>query len=180
MSKKEKILLWAGIGLVSLLVLTFIIRAMFFTFIDNYEFGYRFDARSGELHPLINEDGSLKQGYVFSYPFVERVHTIEMRPMQVCINANSRVLNCKLVEFNPKGFETFIAWHGRGDYSQINLKDILKSYTYDPSSRNYSFLTIKKELKNEDVDYSLENIGEGDENYGTIVKSDSTNNHTNN
>jgi hypothetical protein len=76
--------------------------------------------------------------------------------MQVCINANSRVLNCKLVEFNPEGFETFIAWHGRGNYRQMNLEDILMSYAYDPSNKKYNFLTIKKELKNEDVDYSLE------------------------
>jgi hypothetical protein len=167
MSRAQKIWLGVGIGFVSLLFIALLIRAMFFTFIDNYEFGYRFDARSGELHPLINSDGTLKQGYVFSYPFVEKIHTIEMRPMQVCINANSRVLNCKLVEFNPEGFETFIAWHGRGDYSQMNLKDILMSYAYDPSNKKYNFLTIKKELKNEDVDYSLELVDNDDLN---IVK----------
>jgi hypothetical protein len=156
MSRTQRI--WIGVGIVftSIFIIALLIRGMFFTFIDNYEFGYRFDARSGELHPLINKDGILKQGYIFSYPFVEKIHTIEMRPMQVCINANSRVLNCKLVEFNPEGFETFIAWHGRGDYSQESLKDILKSYAYDPSNKKYNFLTIKKELKNEDVDYSLE------------------------
>ena len=156
MNRTQKIWLGIGIGIASILFIALLIRAMFFNFIDNYEFGYRFDARSGELHPLINKDGTLKQGYIFSYPFVEKIHTIEMRPMQVCINANSRVLNCKLVEFNPEGFETFIAWHGRGDYSQMNLKDILMSYAYDPSNKKYNFLTIKKELKNEDVDYSLE------------------------
>jgi hypothetical protein len=156
MSKTEKFWLGIGITSASIIIVALLIRVLFFNFIDNYEFGYRFDARSGELHPLINEDGTLKQGYIFSYPFIEKIHTIEMRPMQVCINANSRVLNCKLVEFNPEGFETFIAWHGRGDYTQMNLKDILMSYAYDPSNKNYDFLTIKKELKNEDVDYSVE------------------------
>lgn len=177
MNRTQKTWLGIGIGFTTLIILALIIRGMFFTFIDNYEFGYRFDTRTGELHPLINKDGSLRQGYIFSYPFVEKVHTIEMRPMQVCINANSRVLNCKLVEFNPEGFETFIAWHGRGDYSQANLKDILMSYAYDPSNKEYSFLSIKKELKNEDVEYSLELDVKSKNN---INKSDSTDNNINN
>jgi len=70
--------------------------------------------------------------------------------MQVTINANNRVLNAKLVQFNPKGFKTFVAWHGNGNYTQLTLNDILMSYAYDPSNKNYDFLTIKKELKNED------------------------------
>jgi hypothetical protein len=67
--------------------------------------------------------------------------------MQVTINANNRVLNAKLVQFNPKGFKTFIAWHGNSNYEQINLKDILMSYAYDPTNKSYDFLTILKELK---------------------------------
>lgn len=158
MTRTEKI--WAGIGIAiaSLLLIALIIRGAFFTFIDNYEFGYHFDARTGVMKPLLKKDGSLKQGYIFSYPFVEKVHTIEMRPMQVCINANSRVLNCKLVEFNPEGFETFIAWHGRGDYTKENLRDILMSYAYDPSNKEYTFLTIKKELENIDVENSMNDV----------------------
>jgi hypothetical protein len=31
-------------------------------------------------------------------------------------------LNAKLVQFNPKGFKTFIAWHGNSNYEQINQK----------------------------------------------------------
>ena len=38
--------------------------------------------------------------------------------------------------------------HGNANYSQENLKDILMSYAYDDSS-NFNFLTILKELKNE-------------------------------
>jgi hypothetical protein len=41
------------------------------------------------------------------------------------------------------------------------------SYAYDPSNKKYNFLTIKKELKNEDVDYSLELVDNDDLN---IVK----------
>jgi hypothetical protein len=44
-----------------------------------------------------------------------------------------------------------VAWHGNNDYTQEGLKDILMSYAYDPSNKTYDFLTIKKELKNEDT-----------------------------
>jgi hypothetical protein len=42
--------------------------------------------------------------------------------MQVTINANNRVLNAKLVQFNPKGFKTFII--GMVTVIMINLKKI--------------------------------------------------------
>lgn len=79
-----------------------------------------------------------------------------MRPMQVCINANNRVLNCKLVQFDTTGFDTFIKWHGVGDYKVNNpkvtgdLSDILMSYAYDPSRENIPFLKVIKELKNDE------------------------------
>lgn len=133
-----------------LLFIALLVRGIFFTFIDNYEFGYKFDAQTGELYPLKNKDGSLRQGYIFAWPIVNRLHTIDMRPQQICINANSRVLNCKLVQFNPDGFETFVAWHGRESYSNMKLENILKSYAYDPSNKSYPFLDVLKELKNED------------------------------
>lgn len=149
---------WITTGIIatSLILIGVIVRATFFTFVDNYEFAYEFNMSTGKIKPLIGQDGEPQHGYFSVVPFYRVVHTIDMRPMQVCINANSRVLNCKLVEFDPKGLETFIAWHGRGDYSGSQLEDILKSYAYDPSNKNYSFMKIKKELKNEDVEYSLE------------------------
>jgi hypothetical protein len=142
-----------GIVILVTILVGVLYRALFLNFVDNYEFGYMFDARKGELYPLVEADGSPKQGYIFSWPIVQSVHTIDTRPMQVCINANSRVLNCKLVQFDPSGLKTFVSWHGRGDYSvHGGLKDIMLSYAYDPSSQKYPFLKILKELKNQDVD----------------------------
>ena len=119
---------------------------------DNYEFAYRFDALTGNVEALKNKDGSPRHGYVFAIPFIENIHTIDMRPMQVCISSNSRVLNCKLVNFDSKGYELFIKWHGRDDYSKEKLESILMSYAYDPSQSSYPFLKIQKELKNQDTD----------------------------
>lgn len=144
-----------GIALASLLILTLLVvgvtRAAFYDFVENYEMAYMFDKAKGEINILQDENGKLRSGYVFSYPIINSIHKIDLRPMQVCINANSRVLNCKLVEFNPDGFSTFIEWHGRGDYSKYTLEEILKSYAYDNSPNSYPFLTIKKELKGENV-----------------------------
>jgi hypothetical protein len=156
MTRTQKILLGIGIGLVSILFISLLFRGVFFTFIDNTEYGYKFDAISGEIVELVNPDGTPKQGYIFAWPIVERVHTIDMRPMQVCINANSRVLNCKLVEFDPKGFKTLISWHGRQDYSGLMFEQIMMSYAYDPSSKSYPFLKISKELKNENINETID------------------------
>jgi hypothetical protein len=156
MTRTQKILLGIGIGLVSILFISLLFRGVFFTFIDNTEYGYKFDAISGEIVELVNPDGTPKQGYIFAWPIVERVHTIDVRPMQVCINANSRVLNCKLVEFDPKGFKTLISWHGRQDYSGLMFEQIMMSYAYDPSSKSYPFLKISKELKNENINETID------------------------
>lgn len=152
-------LIIAGIALGVTLLGGLLFRGLFLDYVDNYEFGYMFDARTGDLYPLLEPDGSPKQGYIFSWPIVQSVHTIDTRPMQVCINANSRVLNCKLVQFDPKGLMTFVSWHGRGDYKISSnstysgtLNDIMLSYAYDPSNQNYPFLKILKELKNQDIE----------------------------
>src|SRR3989344_302406 len=107
---------------------------------DNYEIGYQFDSRDGKI-TVLNESG-----YYVTPPLVISVHKIDMRPMQVCINANQRVLNCKLVQFDPSGIELFLSWHGRDNYPGPGqggtsiFSEILKSYAYDGSGKNYPFL----------------------------------------
>lgn len=118
-------------------------RVLLVNFVDSYEIGYKFDSRTGKIEIL------QETGYYVTPPFVVSIHTVDLRPMQVCINANARVLNCKLVKFDKAGLETFIAWHGRDDYvggnsgingSGTNLTEILKSYAFDGSGRAYPFL----------------------------------------
>ncbi len=140
-------------------------RAMFFTFVDNYQFGYVYDYWNGSQYPVNHN------GYVFSPFYLRKVHTIDQRPMQVCISTIQRVLNCKLVHFDPmakdpetglSGWELFIKWHGRDDYegpgtsmyaptNNTLFQAILTNYAYDGTGKPYAFLVIEKELKGDTV-----------------------------
>lgn len=120
--------------------------ANFYAFVDNYEVGYRFDRRTGQVE-ILN-----RTGWHQKTPFLVSIGTVDTRPMQVCINANARVLNCKLVRFNPDGMQLFLEWHGRNWYDSASLPEILRSYAFDGTARNYPFLTVLRELKNEEVD----------------------------
>lgn len=127
-----------------LIVSVIFFRGCCVTEVDSYEVGYRYDLRTGQINRVAHT------GYVVHAPLVVEVHTVDLRPMQVCINANSRVLNCKLVQFDPVGLELFLSWHGRKDYSGGDggtLNAILMSYAYEGSGRNYPFLRIIRELK---------------------------------
>jgi hypothetical protein len=143
---------WTILGgsVVFLFLVAVVVRLSCFGYVENYELGYKFDTKSGKTTILTNSDGTFKNGYIYENPLV-LIYTIDLRPMQVSINANNRVLNAKLVQFNPKGFKTFVAWHGNSNYGQENLKDILMSYAYDDSSKDFNFLTILKELKNDNI-----------------------------
>lgn len=132
-------------GIVAVVVvLAVLFRTFCIEFIDNYQIGYKFDGRDGILTTYT------ETGYVVNPPYLVEVHTVDLRPMQVCINANQRVLNCKLVQFNKEGLDLFLSWHGRKTYEGQNLNEILKSYAYDGIGKNYPFLTIIRELKPEE------------------------------
>lgn len=158
-------------AIVFLLIGLALFRIILVNFVDNYEMAYKFDARTGQTTILTTTDPMTKKqvydhGYFVTWPFVVKVHTVDMRPMQVCINANARVLNCKLVQFNLAGIDTFLAWHGRDDYEgpgnasangsgnssgSTPFSEILKSYAYDGSGRSYPFMTVLRELKPEET-----------------------------
>lgn len=146
---------------VGLLLSVLFFRFGFYTFVENYELAYKFDKVTGKIEVLTNKDGSFKQGYLYSPPFIVSIHTVDMRPVQVCLtddftstsspSSGSRVLNCKLVKFEKVGLLQFIEWHGRGDFSKYDLQTLLKIYAYDQSPSDYRFLTILKELKDENI-----------------------------
>lgn len=121
---------WYKVAIVvgSLLVLTLLFRVICVYFVDNYELGYSYNKTSGEITELS------RTGYFIVNPITTVIHTIDLRPMQVRIEANNRVLNAKLVQFDVRGFDQFISLHGRGDYNNtydISLSNILMCYAYE-------------------------------------------------
>lgn len=120
------------------------IRGLFFTFIDSHEIAYEYNKTTGDIRTFD------RTGYFFVTPFVTSVHGIDARPMQVRIEANSRVLNAKLVRFsrNKEGVIQFVQMHGRDDYDQQKLSDILKSYAYENyMGDGYSQEALEKKYK---------------------------------
>lgn len=145
--------------------------------VDYHEFAYRWDLLDGgKVTPItrIGDDGKPldRSGYVITWPIITKVHTIDLRPMQVCISAIQRVLNCKLVQFTPTGigvdddgkstdgFRLLLKWHGRANYTNDGgtrenptiFNQILMAYAYEGSGHHYPFLRIIRELKPEEVE----------------------------
>jgi len=113
-------------------------RIFWVTFVDNYELAFSYDKLTGQI-ALVN-----RTGWIVRTPFVYNVHAIDLRPYQVTISANARILNAKLVRFNPQGLATFVEWHGRdaGDDTD-NMLEILKCYAFDrDEGRDCPFLTV--------------------------------------
>lgn len=139
--RMEKMLWILGGIIVIVLLLAGLFRWWCVDFVDNYQLGYKFDRRSGEITRLE------QSGYVVTPPILVQVHTLDLRPNQVCMNANTRVLNCKLVQFDTKGFDTFIQWHGRGA-GEKDIYEILKSYAFNVNEgRDCPFLTILDDMR---------------------------------
>lgn len=123
-----------GVGLVGL----FLWYQIFVAFVDNYEYGFTYDKFTGKIEHIEHT------GWVVRNPWHYSVHTVDIRPYQVSISANSRILNAKLVRFNPAGLETFVEWHGRAAGDETSgMLEILKCYAFDrDEGRDCPFLTV--------------------------------------
>jgi hypothetical protein len=154
----RKIGFWGklGIGVAAIVVLTIFGFIVFWIgwveFVDNYKLGFTFNRFSGEIKPLE------RTGYFILTPYKYAVHSIDLRPYQISITANfgqntspgvaSRVLNAKLVKFEPAGLQTFVAWHGRNAGDRLhNLTEIMKCYAFDKEEgKDCPFITVLSEI----------------------------------
>lgn len=142
-------------ALVLALIGLIVLRIFFLSFVDKHELGYSYNKVTGEIQKLD------RTGYFLFPPWFYSVHSIDLRPMQLQIVANAfghtgasidvvnqRVLNAKLVRFNPDGLETFIQWHGRnaGD-NRRELSEILRCYAFNMADgKDCPFLTVDRQL----------------------------------
>ncbi|MEK7147755.1 MAG: hypothetical protein AAB758_00495 [Patescibacteria group bacterium] len=140
----------AGVLIALSLIGFWIWYANWVTNITKNEIGYVFNRDNGQVEML--EHG----GWVVRSPIWYDVYKIDRRPNQVCMNANSRVLNCKLVKFNPQGFDTFIEWHGPSAGQGGAIYEILKSYAFNVNEgRDCPFLTITDDMRRKDAQQAL-------------------------
>ncbi len=142
MSRNQGILALLGCSLVVGIIGFFVWYGFWVHFVENYEYGFVYNKFDGKIEPIPHT------GWVVRTPWYYDVHKIDMRPYQVSISANQRVLNAKLVRFNPQGISTFVEWHGRAAGDDVdNLKEILKCYAFDrDDGRDCPFLTVMSVL----------------------------------
>ncbi len=130
----------------AIVVLALIASGVFFNAcvknVEKHELGFIFNRFTGQITVLE------KSGWVVIVPLRDSLHTKDLRPYQVQISANERILNAKLVRFDPEGLETFIAWHGRNAGEDIeDLKEILKCYAFDAADgADCPFLEVVSEI----------------------------------
>jgi hypothetical protein len=139
---------WAGFGILCFVTLVglLVFRVVWVTFVDNYEMGFTYDNFSGKIERIEST------GWIVRNPIKYSVHHLDLRPYQVTITANTsvqnRILNAKLVRFNPNGLDKFVEWHGRsGGDEHSNMLEILKCYAFDrDDGKDCPFLTVVSEL----------------------------------
>lgn len=112
----------------------------------------------GVAYDSINGQVSVQRnpGWYVTHPFVQ-VASVETRPFQVCINAGARILNCKLIRFNPDGATEFVKlqgfhyWNGPSNCNSnpgcqsSEFGRIMMGYAY--AEQPYPFLEILEEIK---------------------------------
>ncbi len=155
-SSAKPLLVVIALSLVVVALICLVTWRMFWvTKVDNYELAFNYNWLSGQIERFE------RTGWVTRTPIINSVHTIDLRPYQISITADiqrnidgrqsnlgARVLNAKLVRFNPEGLNKFIEWHGRGAGDKTSeMLEILKAYAFNASGgKDCPFLTIVDEL----------------------------------
>ena len=113
--------------------------------VDRHEFGFVYDEWNGKI---VENDC---RGWIMRPWPKYSTYTKDCRPYQVQVTADThigkRVLNAKLVRFNPKGIETFIAWHSKdAGTTTSELLEILKCYAFAPDGgKSCPFIEVLNE-----------------------------------
>ena len=115
--------------------------------VEKHECGFVFNRFTGEIQPLD------RQGWFIRMQPKYTIHAIDCRPYQIRITADTnvgeRILNAKLVRFNPKGIDEFVRCHGRDAGDDVKkLCEIFKCYAFAPDGGvNCPFIEVMSETK---------------------------------
>ena len=110
--------------------------------VKKHELSFTFHRIGGEIEQVSDS------GWIFRNRFTYALHKVDLRPFQVSIEANKRILNAMLVRFDPKGLNEFIRNHGQDAADdEVTFKEILKSYAFDENGGTTClFLIVEKSL----------------------------------
>lgn len=81
-------------------------------------------------------------GWYLTSPTVE-VANITTLPMKVAIPSEAKVINTKIVRFNPHGVDEFIRLQGFSYFSDQGMENILMGYAF--SGKSYPFMDVLQE-----------------------------------
>lgn len=115
---------------------------LFLNHVDINEIGVAYNSIGGKV--WIQD----RPGWYLTSPFVE-VATITTLPMKVTIPSEAKVINTKIVRFNPTGIDEFIRMQGFSYFSNQSMENILMGYAF--SGEKYSFLEVMQENGDERV-----------------------------
>lgn len=85
-------------------------------------------------------------GWYLTAPTVE-VATISTLPTKVTIPSEAKVINTKIVRFNPDGIDEFIRLQGFSYFSDQGVENVLMGYAF--SGKKYPFLDILQDSGDE-------------------------------
>lgn len=132
-----------AIVVVEVVAAALLFRASFVSYIFPYEFPYAVNHFTGAIEKVPHK------GYIIANPIEYQIYGIDLRPRQVRLEvgassqsgnpASFRVLNAKLVSFNPNGLDEFLKLHGPQDG---DVSELLKIYAFDQQNKSYPFLNI--------------------------------------
>lgn len=81
-------------------------------------------------------------GWYLTSPTVE-VANIPTIPMKVTIPSEAKVINTKIVRFNPNGVDEFVRLQGFSYFSDQGIENVLMGYAF--SGKSYPFLDVLQE-----------------------------------
>ena len=126
----------------AVLVIAFLFYLSFLNHIAINEIGVAYNSIGGKVWV------QGRPGWYVTAPTVE-VAVIPTVPLRVTIPSEAKVINTKIVRFNPKGVDEFIRLQGFSYFSNQGIENILMGYAF--SGQKYPFLDVLQESGGENA-----------------------------
>ena len=134
-----------GIGVGSVVLALLIFYGVFLNHVAINEIGVAYDSIGGKVWV------QARPGWYITRPTV-KVAVIPTVPLKITIPSEAKVINMKIVRFNPAGIDEFIRLQGFSYFSDQSIENILMGYAF--SGEKYPFLDVLQESGKENPNTS--------------------------